>query len=252
MICLDMDGTLLNSNNIILESSKTILKRLKELGQVIVIITGRSIECALKYLSNDFADYLLCDDGTIWYSLKDNKIIKKDIINIDSLIKVIDEYKNIITSVSIAAPKFISFNELEQAISFLKLNNQVVHCAIHLKNYNDCVELVPILKQKYPRLEFLVMQDSFRDRKWITVLPKGNNKGNNLKKLREFLNVDENNVITFGDGLNDIDMLSNSKISVAMKNALPNVKKAANYITDSNDDDGIYKFLNGYFFNNKI
>ena len=64
-----MDGTLLNSNNIILESSKTILKRLKELGQVIVIITGRSIESSLKYLSNDFADYLLADDGIIWYSI---------------------------------------------------------------------------------------------------------------------------------------------------------------------------------------
>ena len=53
MIILDMDGTLLNSNRIVLESSKIILRKLKEQGKLIVVATGRCLGEAAKYLSTE-------------------------------------------------------------------------------------------------------------------------------------------------------------------------------------------------------
>ena len=59
--------------------------------------------------------------------------------------------------------------------------------------------------------------------------------------------MDNKDVIAFGDGLNDVDMLEKCGVGVAMKNALPDVKKKADFITDKNNwEDGIIEFLGKY------
>lgn len=68
---------------------------------------------------------------------------------------------------------------------------------------------------------------------------KGISKGNSLSKL----GFDMDEIIAFGDSVNDIDMLKSAGIGVAMGNALEEVKQVADYITKSNDEDGIYYAL---------
>lgn len=77
----------------------------------------------------------------------------------------------------------------------------------------------------------------------IKKFQKGTNKLETLKKLCLKLDIDINEVIFFGDGGNDLSIISNVGLGVAMENALEEVKNKAKKITLSNDEDGIAYFL---------
>lgn len=74
---------------------------------------------------------------------------------------------------------------------------------------------------------------------FIELLPAGIDKGPSLVKMLKLLNLDANNMISFGDSYNDITMLQMAGIGVAMSNAEDKVKDAADYITIDNNHDGI-------------
>ena len=91
------------------------------------------------------------------------------------------------------------------------------------------------------------MQDSFSDRKWIETIKKGCTKYKAIEELASYLNIDNDEIISFGDGLNDIEMLKKCGIGVALNNALPEVKESANFITSCDrNHDGVIEFLKEY------
>lgn len=101
-------------------------------------------------------------------------------------------------------------------------------------------------------LELLVMQDSFGTEKCLEIFDGGVSKYNAIKLIMEKENIKNEDVIAFGDGLNDVDMIKLSGIGVAMGNALDEVKEASDYITISHNDDGVIYFLRGYLRENDL
>ncbi len=71
-------------------------------------------------------------------------------------------------------------------------------------------------------------------------------KGHAVKKLSSILNIDLNDIICIGDSGNDIDMIKTAGLGIAMENAYEEVKKVANYITLSNNEDGISNALDRF------
>ncbi|MDP4177127.1 MAG: HAD hydrolase family protein [Bacillota bacterium] len=67
-----------------------------------------------------------------------------------------------------------------------------------------------------------------------------------IKSLASCLNIELSNIIAFGDDLNDIEMLEQG-YGIAVSNAVEEVLKVGDYVTDSNDEDGVAKFI--YFIN---
>ena len=72
-------------------------------------------------------------------------------------------------------------------------------------------------------------------------------KGQALKNLAEYYNIPRENIIAFGDGENDIEMLEYAYHGVAMGNSSDNVKKHARHVTDNIWNNGVYKFLSNFF-----
>ena len=70
-------------------------------------------------------------------------------------------------------------------------------------------------------------------------MPKNVNKASAIKKITEKLNLNMDQVMAFGDAQNDIEMLKQVKIGVAMENAMDEVKKVSDLVTKSNDENGI-------------
>ncbi|WP_036269025.1 Cof-type HAD-IIB family hydrolase [Mesoplasma seiffertii] len=68
-------------------------------------------------------------------------------------------------------------------------------------------------------------------------------KGNAIKKLAKMINVDINEIVIFGDNMNDISMFTEIPNSVAMGNAVEPIKEIAKYITDTNKNAGVGKFI---------
>lgn len=83
--------------------------------------------------------------------------------------------------------------------------------------------------------------------KWLELMPLGITKGSGLQALTELLHIPMANVMAFGDGENDIEMLQAAGIGIAMENAMEEVKAAADDITAGNNNDGIAAALRKYF-----
>ena len=78
-------------------------------------------------------------------------------------------------------------------------------------------------------------------------MPQGIDKARSLERLLSSLSLKKENLLAFGDGYNDISMLRYAGLGVAMANASEEVKKAANRITLSNDEDGVARILEELF-----
>lgn len=74
---------------------------------------------------------------------------------------------------------------------------------------------------------------------FLEILPAGIDKAYGLQKLIDVLGIKREEVIACGDGYNDITMVKFAGLGVAMGNAVEQTKAAADYITLSNDDDGV-------------
>lgn len=94
------------------------------------------------------------------------------------------------------------------------------------------------LKPQFPELEFNRWFPTFAD-----ITCKGVDKAAGIKTMARHFGIDMNDTIAFGDGGNDIPMLRAAGLGVAMGNASEDVKEAADIITGSVDDNGIYNIL---------
>lgn len=74
---------------------------------------------------------------------------------------------------------------------------------------------------------------------FLEVLPKGIDKAQSLERLLEVLGLTKEQMIACGDGYNDLTMIKYAGLGVAMENAVLPVRSAADYITASNNDDGV-------------
>lgn len=81
---------------------------------------------------------------------------------------------------------------------------------------------------------------------YLEILPAGVSKGNALKYLADYLQIPLREIIAVGDNLNDVEMLSEAGLGVAMGNAHPELKKVADHVTDSNDNDGVATLIENY------
>lgn len=85
--------------------------------------------------------------------------------------------------------------------------------------------------------------DVTRGGNFISVMAGSVNKGSALKRLQEYLGVSPEETLVFGDNRNDLEMMQQAHWSVAVANARKELKEAASFVTDSNNDQGVLKVL---------
>ena len=274
IISLDLDGTLLNSSGKINDILANYLIELQLKGHIVIINTGRnqasSKNAIAKLKLKENKNYFIGVNGQFINDFKNNIIFEYPRLSLDNVIKIINIAKknNIMcniflenTTYLVSSKRLLPFSVL---INFIRKrhwisrqNDNFKHkYVININNHikvdvpKICFSSTPTnlrrfsqtLKKEYPDLNLFFVNDI-----WLEAVNSGISKGIALKKISEELNISPNNIICFGDGENDISMLKFAKISVAMKNSNDNVKNSANFECDTNDNNGIYKFLTKYF-----
>lgn len=78
---------------------------------------------------------------------------------------------------------------------------------------------------------------------FLDIMPKGISKGNSLLEIADYFNIDHADTIAFGDEINDLSMIKAAGIGVAMGNAIDEIKKAADVVTLTNDEDGVAAYI---------
>jgi len=257
----DIDGTLTNSNKVITEKTLKTLNKLTENGIELVICSGRGNSYVLNLIKNiKSSNYIISSNGAEIYDITNKNNIysnKIDFKKIKSLYNyAINNNLNIIFS-SIYN-RYVNYEPRIMA-DIIYLND------INILNEIDIYQVIIIDEEYYNMKKLEENIKNFSDIKiinysidyqnkieygdhWFDVVNKDVDKGKGITNLLNKLNIDKSNAICFGDGINDIDMFESCGIKVAMGNAIEIIKEKADYITDSNDDEGITAFFNKYYF----
>lgn len=113
------------------------------------------------------------------------------------------------------------------------------------KFYITCIDdeakLKPIYNKYKDDFNCLYQKDYYSDYYWLEIMPKNTTKAFAALKLKEMLNCDE--LVVFGDEINDIELFKIADKAVAVANANPELIPFATDFTDSNENDGVANFI---------
>ncbi len=271
IVMVDLDGTLLDDNkNVSKKNIEMINKVYKEKGVIFVIATGKNIN-DIKYITDAIGEpinqYIIASNGAIIKdNVKDEYILKKYLTD-DEVINIIDTYKkyNLTGLIQTEQGPVIEDKlsaEVENAIyaENLKeyvLKNKVSNIALITPQGKE--EGLKLLKNeldsKFDTLDTTAICDFTHTNngktyscKYIDVMKENSTKANAIKILIDYLNIKKEEVIAIGDGGNDIPMFEIAGFKIAMGNASEYVKSKVDYITDTNNNDGVAKALEHVFY----
>lgn len=249
-VFFDIDGTLLShSTYSVPESTKKALRLLKEKGIRTFIATGRHISemKELPIQDLDFDGYITLNGQ---YCFNEKEVIYALPINqedVDHIIEYVDK-------------KHMPCIFVEDQEMYINFNNEVVETVqkaistdlpmigdIHRGYSHPIYQVIPYDISEKTTKEILDLMPHCKATCWhplaMDIIPSEGGKQNGIHQVLEYYCIKQEETMSFGDGHNDIDMFDYTNISVAMGNANDEVKKAAQYVTDDIDDDGIYNAL---------
>lgn len=252
LIAIDSDGTLRHSDGSISEKTKTIIKKVVDCGNVVVICTARPRYHTLK-ISDEVGlkEYLISSNGTEIYDNINKKIIYCAYLPKEECKLIYEETKKLGLRVM-----FVSENT-EYVTMFTRNDSQIL---LDDNNANEILkkdikqimiisslkELVKKYKSSIEKNKNLCIIDSSKEDKeelWFSIISPNSSKGNSLKTLARYLDIPIKNTIAFGNDNNDISMIDIAGIGVAVENATDQLKEHADFITKSNDEDGVADYL---------
>lgn len=249
-IFFDVDGTLLSHNTKkVPESTKSALKQLKEQNIKIFMATGRHnlelYDLPLEELS--FDGYVLLN-GQINMDEK-RSMIDQQTINSEDTDRLIQKFNEKKHAILFIEKDQYYLNYVNDSVR--KAQEAISSPCPQTKEYSgNPISQCCLYAEKEEAQEFMKDLPNCKISQWnpyaYDVLSKEGGKTAGIERILKHYDIKKEEVMAFGDGENDIEMLQYAKIGVAMGNAGDDVKKAADYITDHIDEDGIYKALQYY------
>ncbi|MFQ6791483.1 HAD-IIB family hydrolase [Thomasclavelia sp.] len=240
----DIDGTLAvgkPGNQYVPESTQLAIKKLKEAGHFVAIATGRSYAMAFKHMQELGFENMVSDGGngiTI-----NNKLIEIKPLDYQKCLALIDECKekNFIWAFSPdnatrrLAPdqRFYDFTHDIYMDTVVKENLDPRDYSKIYKVYVACFAPEENKLETLKELPWCRFHDEY-----IFVEPGDKSVG--IKAMVDYFGGDYQDVVVFGDEKNDLSMFIDEWTSIAMGNAIAELKAKATYVTDNCDQDGIY------------
>lgn len=263
LIAIDLDGTTLNNQSKLSRFTIETLRKLDELGHIVMIVTGRPYRNSINiYNEMNINSPMVNFNGAYchhprkphflpaYHEELDKEIAFELFANQDNLDinLLIAEGKDRLFSSSMNLPDSPFFPKDLAEISQLSRANLT-------QNPTALTILCDVEKQK--TIEDRIMArygDDVSVRTWGGVLPilevvrQGINKSVAVDKVSKFYHIPNENILAFGDENNDLEMIQYAGLGVAMKNATDEIKDVADTHTEfTNDEDGLAHFLANYF-----
>ena len=259
IISLDIDGTLTNSEKIITEKTRDYLIEFQENGGKIILASGRPTMGIMPHAKtlkmDEYGGYILAYNGGSVINCKNNEIIfqqKLPLSVVPEICEIISDYPvgiNTYQGTDIVVGNNINkYTELEARINGMGIKYvedfpeyidfDINKCLIQGEP-EDILKLEKILSEKYGDRLGIFKSEAF----FLEIVPHGIDKAESIDRLLKLIGIKTEECIACGDGFNDISMIRYAGLGVAMSNAKQPVKEAADYITLSNDEDGIAHLL---------
>lgn len=260
MIGLDLDGTLLNEKKQITPRTENVLKRAIAQGIVVLTATGRPwMGVPEKLRQFPGMRYALTSNGARILDIQEKKVIEEQLLSVSSAKKALE-----------ICGKYDTLQEIYFDGQGYAPREKMAHVERYHKNPNmweymrrtripveDIFEMVNRENRGLDKVQALFSDMEEREMAWAELSKEGNtelvgslkynieinargvNKGTGIVNLGRRLGIRREEIMAFGDGDNDMVMLREVGFGVAMGNAEEQVKNAADYITLTNDEEGV-------------
>lgn len=252
-IFFDIDGTLVDKNHEMSLSTCIALQKLKRKGIKLIIATGRPKQVAYE-LKNKIPvvfDAWIMVNGQC--CVCDEKTVVDKYIPIDKVKKALqffDEH-NIGSVLATKQGTFVNLEYERLSKEMQNVVNNKKYPVIDFKKLDtyQFYQMMPRVHKKEEEIEKKVMKilSGCKALRWseisMDVILEDSGKNTGMDTILSFYNISLEHTMAFGDGENDIDMIKHAKVGIAMGNSMDELKKHADYITDSVENDGIYKAL---------
>lgn len=258
IMALDIDGTLTNSQKIITEKTKKALSDFQKNGGKIILASGRPQHSMIPYAETleleKYGGYMLAYNGGCTVDCMTGTIIFQTTLEhryIPEICNIIKEYpvgigcyqKDTVivgNEVNLYTRNAAERNRMKiQYVEDFPKYAVSVHKCLLQGEPEVILELESILSEKYRGTLGIFKSEPF----FLEIVPYGIDKGTAVDRLLKKIGFDRQECIACGDGFNDITMIRYAGLGVAMDNAHETVKKAADFVTLSNDSDGIAHVL---------
>ena len=264
MIGVDLDGTLLNSEKQLTAYTREVLKKAIEQEVAVVVATGRpfsGVPDELKHFPG--IRYALTANGARILDMQKQKVVYENLLSVESSEKVIDILRkhHAIHEFFVDGVGYMNEDGLKNVYAYF----EDPHMAEYLQStripVKDVKEKLQTMKCEVDKLQGIFRNQKDKEEALeelntlsgivvtaamdnnLEINKEGTNKGLGLLQLGKSLGISREEIMACGDGGNDVEMLKEVWFAVAMANGSDPVKKAADFVTVSNDEDGVAKAI---------
>lgn len=262
VLVLDIDGTLTNSEKQITPATKRGIQNIMERGHKVILASGRPTPGMRRYEEElelrKYGGYLLSFNGGRIIECKSGDIVYQRTLPLHIVPELYDFAKEHGCGlITYYGDKVISAFEPDKYVKWeAHINGMEIEVVGNFKEFvnfdiNKCLMTAPpeaaaeyekILQSKHGEYASVYRSEEF----FIEIMPKNVDKATSLDKMLETVGLTREDAICCGDGFNDITMIKYAGVGVAMGNAKPVVKEAADYITGTNDEDGLVEVIDEF------
>lgn len=267
LIASDLDGTIIDKDNNVCEDNFRAIKEISNKNIYFVISTGKSFSVSKNICGQFNASYGIFGNGTQIVDLKNEKellrnvISKQDLLYAVTIAKRLNLHIHIYTESEIISEELmymdlrnfiiksgsteeLKFKLVDDIQDYINNNSIDVFSAIFssendLKEFENIMtvnkEISSTLISKRGRYKDYIINKEYE---YVNISPKDIDKDIALNFLSDYLNIGKENMMTIGDNVNDLQMIKNAGVGVAVADAYDELKSVANYITTKTAKDG--------------
>ncbi|MBO6159811.1 MAG: HAD family hydrolase [Firmicutes bacterium] len=246
-LLFDLDGTLLRSDKTISPRTLEVLERVRKGGYQIAVVTSRAEQNCMEFLADLHPDALITSAGAL-VKLNGAYVYQGE-FSVERTRQIIDYARKICGDLE------ITVDTLEKHYWNYKVDPSKWDATWGETIFNDfrdwqkpslkiCLQIFDEAKarqiaQQLPDVDMIRFSEGF----WYKLTKKEATKEAAIHRLCEAAKITLDQMIAFGDDLADIRMLQSCGLGIAMGNAIPEVKAAADLVIGTNDEDGIALYL---------
>ncbi|MDR1780632.1 MAG: Cof-type HAD-IIB family hydrolase [Tannerella sp.] len=256
LLVLDIDGTLINSRKQISARTKTALLKAQQLGVRLVLASGRPtygvMPIARELEMDRYGGFILSYNGCQIINVQTNELLFEKRIN-PKMFPFLEQLavRNKLPIFTYHLNKIITNNPRnKRVLSEAKLNGMEI---TGVKNFAEAIDFSPCKcmfvgedaealdsLREYLKKHLAGTMDIFPSEEYfLEIVPTFIDKANTLSILADKLKIGKDEILAIGDGVCDVTMLQWAGCGIAMGNAKISVKQCADFVTESNDADGV-------------
>lgn len=278
LIASDLDGTMFEKGNVIPETNLKAINDINNSNINFTICTGKTYSLFKNICQDIGTGYGIFGNGNQIINLKTGEEIYRKLLRNEDVLFCINTAKKLKLHVHLYTNKeVITEKLLYMDLRNFELTKNDKNIDLEFKIVTDIQEYVErenpeilklvisaeknlaslkkeFAKNKNLQVNLIRKVDKYRDEiigkeyEYLDIMPAGINKEQALEVLENYLKIDKSEVLAIGDNLNDLEMIKDSGVGIAVANAYDEVKEVANYTTTTTAQNGgfaeaIYKFI---------